>query len=624
MDAEGANNLELKKKDSHHSEETEKIEKVESDKNSVDIQSASSKPENKEEKNENIEKSEKSEKIDKSPSEKKQESCENLEKNEEKQEKNLEEEPKVQEKSIENQRNEEKSAEEEVKNSENALKTTENGAINEKSSEETKEIFPNPTEISSKPEKIIEKMPENTTNIFKAIANVKKSELSSEEAAKTKKNKKKKLLSEEETQVLNQKKARFCVIKHWDNERSKALNQQITLVDKLLIKLDQKIRSSTASWLNIMQFFKEKAAFEKEYLKSFNKLPKGANKTEQKSASSRKKSQNIAENEEVFGIEKFLEEIDNANANKAKNLNNFCVFIENGLIEKKIKGQLEIFEKEIATNKKNIENLKKNLCEMNLLTAQKAKNYSKLYSEMINDEDFENNAKKDLFLHELSFVTTARKQSRTIKDLLIEVMKFIQIFIKFEKDKQKTLKEVFEEFLNQYIFAHGPDVFVEFLQKIKLIEESDLQKIYSLQSFLVNNEDLAVFCKEFASHEEFLNFLQNEYKIIELPEEHCLLKAKFKASVKTHQTYDPTWVLFTVDKNLIFAKKDENYEEISFDNSNICVKIDQGITVYQKDLVLEITQNISGLIFNTKKITAIRCEDEKNVGEIVALLNKKI
>lgn len=610
------NLLELQKKDSHHSEGTEKMEKIESDKNSVDIQSTSSKHETRDEKfekmdNLSLEKIEKLmnyDKLDKlEKSEPINEKSDKREYNEiiEKKEKQFE--PIEEEISLE-----------QIKNS---VEIQENIAIKEKTEEskleDNKENKPNQKTFN------ILEMPEKTVNIFKASAEKKKMELEIEK--KPKQNPKKKLISAEEIDVLNQKKARFSIVKQWDNERSKSLNQQINFVDKLLIRLDQKIRNSNVSWMNVIQFFKERIAQEKEYINFSSKLlklMKPQNIIDSKNPA-KKTSVILKESEGKynFGFGTFLGQIDEAHYQKAKNLKEFCTFLEKNLINEKLKIELENYDEKINCQKKSIENLKKNLGELNLLTAQKAKSYSKLYSEMINDEDFEVNEKKDLFLQELAFVSSAQKQRKGIKDLLIEVLKFIQIFIQLEKKKQNTLKKVFEEYLSKYISAHGPDAFVDLEKKLELVDEKDIDEIHSIQSFLTK-DDAALFNKEFDSLEKFQIFLENEYKGVELSDEYSLIKTKFIALTKSAHNYEISWILFTIDRNLNIIKKDET-EEINIDNNVFSMRVDN-IQVYQKDpQIIELTQNISGFIFNTKKTLVIKTDEVNVLSEIIQMLNKK-
>ena len=626
------NILEMQKKDSLQSEDTEKMEKLESDKNSVDIQSASShnqiprspEKDDKFEKFERIDETSREDKNDKE-NEKEENKKENEDKNSNKDEKN--------EQNEQNQKNEENEKEiqkieepEKIEKIEKKEETEEIEKIEknekteklEKPFEEEKLIISSKNSSSDKKPTLFDQLPESALTIFKASAESKKLSLESE--SKAKQNPKKKLISPEDCEILDRKKRRFAIVKQWDNERSHILNKQIALVDKLLIKIDQRIRFSSNSLLNITQFFKERILQETEYAKFSNKMLRFSHVFEAKN--SVKTTSKIVIKEEISsGMEKFLCEIDESHALKAKNILDFATFMEKTLINEKLKAEQENYDKEVAAKKKSIDNLKKILSEFNLQTAQKAKNYSKLFSEMVNDEDFEINEKKDLYLQELGFVMTARKQSKSLKDLLVEVLKFIQDFIRLEKRKQETVKKVFEEYMNKCIWAHGPEIFSEIVEKIQMIQEKDIEEINAIHTFFTK-DDASLFEEEIISYEKFEKFLVEKYKDLELCDESSLLKTKFKAFAKIGQFYENSWILFTFDKNFAIAKCN-NEEEICYDSGSLCWKI-EGLGVYQKDAnVIEVTQNISGLIFNSKKTVAVKIEDEGVLKEIVKHLNKK-
>ena len=602
---------EIQKRDSHHSDDdTEHIEKIESDKNSVDIQSSSSNnlqnpksPDNKDEKFEQMDGAEKQEKPEKDEKMDKNENIEKMDKTE-----------KVE--TIENIEKEETHDVIEEKKEKDIIE--EKPVLNENKEKTEKK----PLEEENKKPDILGKMTEKTANLFKASADKKKLEMEIEQKELKKKQKsKKKLISQEDLEILERKKQRFSVVKHWDNERSKALNHQISLVDKLLIRLDQKIRLSNASWNNIIQFFKERIIQESEYVKYSNKmmkLTKTSNGMDpKKKIINDKKEVNVINS----SLERFLGEIDDAHDNKAKKLNEFCNYLEKNLIEK-LKVEIDNYDKEINAKKRLFENMKKNLSDLNMQTAQKAKIYSKLYFEMINDDEFEINEKKDLFLHELNFVTTARNQSKGIKDLLLEVVKFITTFINLEKKKQEMLKKLFEDYLNRCILAHGSEIYYEVLQKIVLIDENDIDEINSLHSF-VTKEDLLFFKHDFDSQENLQKFLEFDFKVNELSNDQTLIKGKFNGFVKSGQVYENSWILFTYDKNLIIIKN-INPNEISFENSFLCLRMD-GLLVYEKDQkIIELTQNISGLIFNSKKTLMVKVDEDGILSEILKHLNKKI
>lgn len=644
MENEG--NLELQKKDSHHSQDTEKIEKMESDN-----QSAGSKKE---------EKFEKIEKIDNeaNPPENLPEKQSNNNEIQENQNNNdpeavkIESKPKendheevaksVPQKNVEEEQKNEipKEKEKELQNIEEKVDEIEKKKVDESEEKKIAEIEDKKTDEKEEKKidselkdankqedltdeannKILEKMPIAAMNLFVSSAEKKKNELE-HPPEKPKKKPKKKLLSEEENEILQRKKARFSIVRNWDNERSKALNLQISLVDKLLVRLDQKIRISNSSWLSFIQFFKERMQQESEYMKSLAKANKIAKSEPKKPLKEGLEDPNGKTQDFTISMEAFMVDIDMGHLMKSKKVEEFVTFIDKNLINEKIKVEFDNQEKEIAKNKKQIENLKKNLSETNMQTTQKAKLYSKMYSEMINDEDYEISEKKDLFIQELSFVTTARKQSRSIQELLIEVLKLIQTFIGLEKKKIEVFKNVLEQYFTKYTQVHGPEVFSDLQKKIPLIDCKEIDQNCSIQYF-VNKEDLIIFKKEFESHESFQNFLQNEYKIIELPEENSLINGKFKVFVKSQQTYENSWVIFTGDKNLAIFKVDT--EELVFDIHHICLKAN-AFQVYQKDTkILELTQTIPGLIFNTKKTLTIKSEEEKEINEILKMLNKKV
>ena len=196
---------------------------------------------------------------------------------------------------------------------------------------------------------------------------------------KAEKQTKKRLLSTDEQKTLSNKKERFPVVRRWDNERSQILNQAISLVDKLLIRLDQKIRISTIQWQNIIVFLKERIALETDYVKTMSKMGK-LMKSLDKDGKGKKLSENTkAKKEEILtGLEMFMVEMDDAHLKKAKNLTDYCISIEKDLIKTLLQKEMEDYEKEILSSKKNIETLRKSLSELNFQTAQKAKIYSKL------------------------------------------------------------------------------------------------------------------------------------------------------------------------------------------------------------------------------------------------------
>jgi len=613
---------ELQHTPSHHSEDTEKIEKLESDKNSADIQSSSNKspknPEMIDEKEEkidgNFEKNEKpslTEKIDKfEPGEKFENPVEMP---------------------PSNNHHLIKSENPEEEKFENLIKEPEKIKPEE---EKQLEIHEEKPKFSSNQEpknlNILALMSEKTGDLFKKAAEKKKHELEIEQKAKKdSKPSKQRILSVEEQETVSLKKGRFLVVKRWDNERSQVLNHAIALVDKLLIRLDQKIRLSNGTWQNVIQFLKERIMQETEYVKYANKLSKlmkGTGVVEGKAENPKVKNANLIKRKSeviLTGLDRVMGEIDDGHLKKAKNLTEYCLYLEKTLLNEILKGEIESYDKEINANKKNIEGFKKSLSELNVQTAHKAKGYAKLYSETINDEDFEINEKKDLFLMEMNFVSTAKKQSQGIKDLLSEGLKFIQTFIKLEKKKEESLKKLFEDYLKKTIQAHGPEVFEDVIKSLDSIQDKDIENLHDLSSFMAL-EDLKIFKKDFEKLETFQKFLEGEYNGVELSEEFQLLNGKFKAFVKIGQVYESAWMFFTRDRNLIIWKCD-SIGEIFENEAMYCMKI-EGLGVYIKEKetnILEIVQNVSGLIFNTKKTIVIKTDENDTLTKIIENLHKR-
>ena len=621
---------EIQKILSHHSEDTEQIEKLESDKNSVDIQSSSSKPpktppEMKEEKEEKIDRSEKKdfsspEKMEKVDNE--EQKVENIEKDEIKLEKP--------ENNAEILKNEEKKEiiEKTPKNKEKIANDEKVFLVEEDKKEEKKEVIreETPKASSEKNPNLLAQFPAATADLFKKNAEKKKLELEIEQKQqKAEKQTKKRLLSTDEQKTLSNKKERFPVVRRWDNERSQILNQAISLVDKLLIRLDQKIRISTIQWQNIIVFLKERIALETDYVKTMSKMGKLMKSLDKDGKGKKSSEDKKAKKEEILtGLEMFMVEMDDAHLKKAKNLTDYCMSIEKDLIKDLLQKEMEDYEKEIITNKKNIETLRKCLSELNFQTAQKAKNYSKLYTETINDVDFEVNEKKDLFLMEMTFVAIAKKQSQSIKELLIEVLKFIEGFIRLEKKKQKNLQKLFEDYLKKSIQAHGNDVFGDLIAKLDLVKDQDIEELNNLQSFIAQ-EDLRIFKREFETLENLKKFLEDEYKGVELSDEYSLLTSKFQAFVKIGHNYEPFNLFFTKDRNLILWRRDSGTGEVSEMEAMACMKV-EGLGVYTKEKennIVEIVQNVPGLIFSSKKTIMVKTEENEVWKRIIESLHKK-
>ena len=617
---------EIQKILSHHSEDTEQIEKLESDKNSVDIQSSSSKPpktpEIKEEKEEKIDISEKKdfsspEKMEKIDNE--EQKVENIEKYEKKVEK-----PENNAEILKNEHKKEKTP----KNNGKIADNEKVYFVEEDKKEEKNEVIKEetPKESSLKNHNLIAQFPAATADLFKKNAEKKKLELEIEQKQqKAEKQTKKRLLSTDEQKTLSNKKERFPVVRRWDNERSQILNQAISLVDKLLIRLDQKIRISTIQWQNIIVFLKERIALETDYVKTMSKMGKLMKSLDKDGKGKKSSEDKKAKKEEILtGLEMFMVEMDDAHLKKAKNLTDYCISIEKDLIKTLLQKEMEDYEKEILSSKKNIETLRKSLSELNFQTAQKAKIYSKLYNETINDVDFEVNEKKDLFLMEMSFVSIAKKQSQSIKELLIEVLKFIEGFIQLEKKKQKSLQKLFEEYLKKSIQAHGNDVFDVLITKLDLVKDQDIEELHNLQSF-VAQEELRIFKREFETLENLKKFLQDEYKGVELSDESSLLISEFQAFVKIGHNYEPFKLFFTKDRNLILWRRDSITGEVSEMEAMTCMKV-EGLGVYTKEKdnnIVEIVQNVPGLIFSTKKIIMVKTEENEVLKRIIENLHKK-
>ena len=391
--------------------------------------------------------------------------------------------------------------------------------------------------------------------------------------------------TEEDLQNIEKKKTRFQEIRAWDDNRGILLNSLICFTDTLFLNIDERIRTSEIYQNLVIQYFKEKIKIELDFSKM--------------KCSSFKHSIKERKLSYYTDFEEILKNLDGCQEQKNIKITEFCQNIQKTILNEILKTEKEGFERDVSLLKKLIFTNKKKLNESNLKTSSQASIFFKGFKEMIH-EKLEYNTKNDFFLKEIEFLNTTFSQMDDIKNLIIEMVKFILDFIELEKKRLESYKKSFDFYLKEYELVHGLSCYEEIKEAIESLHFAGLEKNNSIETYFTHEKLTSIFGKDFDNLKDFYDFLQKDFNFLKIPENNPLItyKKEIKFKKTTGRNYEDADALLTLDKNLvIFNKFIENEKQIPENAFNI-TKIK--ITEFNEN-TLEISEKIYGFLFNKEQ-----------------------
>lgn len=412
--------------------------------------------------------------------------------------------------------------------------------------------------------------------------------------------------TEEDLQNIEKKKTRFQEIRAWDDNRGTILNSLICFTDTLFLNLDDRIRVSEKYQNLVIQFFKEKIKIELDFSKM--------------KCSSFKNSIKEAKLSYYTDFEEILKNLDECQEQKNNKIAEFCKNIQKTILNEILKSEKEGFDRDVSQLKKQIFNNKKKLNESNLKTSEQANIFFKAFKEMIH-EKMEYNAKNDFFLQEVEFLNTTFSQMEDIRNLVIEMVKFILDFIELEKRRLESYKKSFDFFLKEYELVHGLSCYEEMKEAIGNLHFIGLEKNNSIETYFMHESLISIFGKDFDNLKDFYDFLQKDFSFSKIPENNPIItyKKEIKLKKTTDRNYEDVDALITLDKNLVFFKKfNENEKQIPEKTFNVTkVKITQF-----NENILEVNEKIQGFLFNKVQNYRMQLETQESCIEFKNMIEK--
>lgn len=443
-------------------------------------------------------------------------------------------------------------------------------------------------------------------NLIKAQAEKKKSEENKGDDVKI------------EEAYLGRKKDSYFMVKSWDDKRTMFMNTHRNLIEGVLIKMEKKISTSQAGLQAIVQFFKERASQEAEYVKAMKM------KTTKLSLIWKEGK----EKEEVAiypGLSKSFSEIDDMHVKKAKSLSDFVFFMEKNIIRDLLLRDQDNYEKRIANCRDKITSTKKKLIGLNSETIDKSSKYTKLYNEIMVLPQ-KSKDRKDLYLHELYFLKSAFDQIKITKKLAHEILEMWQETLKCESLRLETIKKSFQLYLARSIEVYGKSNSIEIpLKMLEIFDEVKETENQFQISRILTNDELTFIKKHLGVNDISLKELKlffEDFEIKQLPQK-PLVKREIQVLRDVGgftKNFKQSLFIITIDGHLIIQDiSNENEIEIV-----ACLKSENISIIARKEADLyDLIEKVPGFIFDTTNKFLIKMTDGDKLDELFHYLNLK-
>lgn len=420
-----------------------------------------------------------------------------------------------------------------------------------------------------------------------------------------------------EEAYVARKKDSYLMVKGWDDKRTMFMNTHRNLIEGILIKMERKMSVSHAGLQAIIQFFRERASQEAEYVKSMkSKMTKLSLIWKEGK-----------EKEEVVlypGLNKAFSEIDDMHVKKANGLNDFVFFLEKNLIRDLLLRDQDSYEKKMATCRDKITSTKKKLIGLNSDTIEKSSKYTKLYNDTTvlpqRSKD-----RKDLYLYELYFLKSAFEQIKTTKKLAHEILEMWQETLKCESLRLETIKKSFQSYLARSMEVYGKSNSIEIPLKILEIFDGVKETENQFQiSKIFTNDELTFIRKHIGVNDISLKELKlffEDFEIKQLPQK-PLVKREIHVLRDIGgftKNFKQSLFIITIDGHLIIQDINENEIEIVG-----CMKAEYLSIIARKEPDLyDLIEKVPGLIFDSTNKYLIKMTDGDKLDELCHYLNLK-
>ena len=421
-----------------------------------------------------------------------------------------------------------------------------------------------------------------------------------------------------EEAYMGRKKDSYFMVKSWDDKRTMFMNTHRNLIEGILIKMEKKMLVSQIGLQAIVQFFRERASHEAEYVKAVK------SKTTKLSLiwKEGKEKEEIA----IYpGLSKAFSEIDDMHVKKANGLNDFVFFLEKNIIRDLLLKDQDNYERRIGTCRDKITSIKKKLIVLNSETIDKSSKYSKLYNDTtVLPQKVKD--RKDLYLYELHFLKSAFDQIKTTKKLAHEILEIWQETLKCESIRLEAIKKSFQSYLARSIEVYGKSNSIEIPLKILEIfdEVKETENQFQISKILTNDE--LIFIKKHLGVNDIslkeLKLFFEEFEIIQLPQK-PLVKREIPVLRDVGgftKNFKQSLFIITLDGHLIIQDiSNENEIEIVG-----CLKIENLSIIARKEVDLyDLIEKVPGFIFDTTNKFLIKMTDGDKLDELCHYLNLK-
>lgn len=405
--------------------------------------------------------------------------------------------------------------------------------------------------------------------------------------------------------VLERKRESFVNFQNIEQQRRGLVESHRAILINMVTNVDSKLQWIDTGVEKAVQFFKDRAQQEENYLKV---MAQGL----QKLGPSFK---DAGQPDLFVNLSRALEECDEFHLRQSQNGELLVKFLRRNILEGIVLAAEKEFRTKLEVLITPLEEMKKKLTNLQQDRLKKLKNYVYSYNEAQRGNKITKD--KDMFKHEIENLSLGYEELRIMKEYAAQALLLVNETVKMLVKRFLELQKAFDLYFNKYSELYGskaanPDGAIQLVQRFNSFDE--VQHAFTTNN-LLKAEDLLYIKQKSGkievTYQEVFDVLVNLPNPPDITRSPLVIKEwKAQRDAGLLKGYKPCSVVITVDSNILVLEKSPEGEVVVTDN---ILKL-QNLKIMPADAkkdgsIVDIMEVIPGLILDSKKKVTLKFDN---------------